>query len=64
MNYSYSMYPISYISNSTIVTIASICIIFGTYFSILHILRYFRQFDVGSSFLALIIYLYCICNSF
>jgi hypothetical protein len=54
-----STYPITYTSNSIIVTIASICIIIGTYSSILHVLRYFRQFDPGSFFLALIIHIYC-----
>jgi len=45
-----STYPILYTSNSTIITIALICILIGTYFSILHVLRYCRQFNLGHSF--------------
>jgi len=59
-----STYHISYTSNSIIITITSICIIIGTYFSILYVFRYLRQINLQISFLTLFIHIYCTFSFF
>jgi hypothetical protein len=45
-----STYSISYTTDSILIAIASICIVIGTYFALLHVIRIFQQLDLQSPF--------------